>query len=147
MGTPTRLWELLVSLLVLALGSLALLLGSRFPRTEEGYLGPGLFPTLLGTVLILASLGLILSNLRKPGLLQSLEPDLLTRLLPVLALLSGLLLAPWLVPRLGLLLTTALFSMLTALLLGARWAEALFLGGFMMGFVYLVFVLLLGVQA
>lgn len=145
MENPTRPWELIGSILVLGLGITAWVLSSSFPRTDGGYLGPALFPKILGGILVATSLGLLIPNLRKPGLWQAFEPQTAQRLLPIGVLLGALLFSPWLIAKIGLVFTTVLFSMMVAILLGAKWAETLLLGAIMTGFVYLVFVVLLKV--
>jgi len=146
-ANPTRPWELLVSLIALGLGIAAWVMSNSFPRTDEGYLGPALFPKILAVVLVVAGLGLILPNIRKPGFWQSVEPNLGRNLLPVTLLLGALLLTPWLVGKIGLVMSTVLYSVVTSLLLGARWREALLVGVAMLAFVYVVFVQLLKVSA
>jgi len=136
-----------VSLIALGLGIAAWVMSNSFPRTDEGYLGPALFPKILAVVLVVAGLGLILPNIRKPGFWQSVEPNLGRNLLPVTLLLGALLLTPWLVGKIGLVMSTVLYSVVTSLLLGARWREALLVGVAMLAFVYVVFVQLLKVSA
>ncbi|MGK0617656.1 tripartite tricarboxylate transporter TctB family protein [Meiothermus cerbereus] len=145
MVNPARPFEMVVCLLALALGLAAWFPSNAFPRTAEGYLGPALFPKLLAVVLVLASLTLLYRNLRQAGLGPSFALLAWPNLLRIGGILLALLLAPWALGKLGLLGSAGLLVLLSCLLLGARWLEALLTALFMVGFVYLVFVQMLKV--
>ncbi|AWR85576.1 tripartite tricarboxylate transporter TctB family protein [Meiothermus taiwanensis] len=145
MVNPARPFELLVCLIALALGLAAWFISDTFPRTAEGYLGPALFPKLLAVGLAAASLGLIYRNLRLPGLAASFGLLAWGNLLRIGGVLLALLLTPWALDKLGLLGSAGLLVLLSCLLLGARWLEALLTALFMVAFVYVVFVQLLKV--
>lgn len=145
MGNPTRPFELLVCLIALALGLTAWFVSDSFPRTDEGYLGPALFPKMLAVGVAVASLSLLYRNLRQPGLGASLKLLAWDNLLRIGGVLLALLLAPWALDKLGLLGSAGLLVLLSSLLLGARWLEALLTALFMVAFVYGVFVQLLKV--
>lgn len=145
MGHPTRPFELLVCLIALALGLTAWFVSDSFPRTDKGYLGPALFPKLLAVGLAVASLGLLYRNLRQPGLVASLKLLAWGNLLRIGGILLALVLSPWALGKLGLLGSAGLLVLLSSLLLGARWLEALLTALFMVAFVYVVFVQLLKV--
>ncbi|MFN3390950.1 MAG: tripartite tricarboxylate transporter TctB family protein [Meiothermus ruber] len=145
MVNPTRPFELLVCLIALALGLAAWLISDTFPRTAEGYLGPALFPKLLAVGLAIASLSLLYRNLRQPGLGASLKLLAWPNLLRIGGILLALALTPWALGKLGLLGSAGALVLLSSLLLGARWLEALLTALFMVAFVYVVFVQLLKV--
>ncbi len=145
MVNPTRPFELLVCLIALALGLAAWFISDTFPRTAEGYLGPALFPKLLAVGLSLASLSLLYRNLRQPGLGASLQRLPWPNLLRIAGILLALALSPWALGKLGLLGSAGVLVLLSSLLLGARWLEALLTALFMVAFVYVVFVQLLKV--
>lgn len=145
MVNPTRPFELLVCLIALALGLAAWFISDTFPRTAEGYLGPALFPKLLAIGLAMASLTLLYRNLRQPGLGASLKLLAWPNLLRIGGILLALALTPWALGKLGLLGSAGALVLLSSLLLGARWLEALLTALFMVAFVYVVFVQLLKV--
>ncbi|MCS7195191.1 MAG: tripartite tricarboxylate transporter TctB family protein [Meiothermus sp.] len=138
MGTM-QVWERTAALLAVVLGVLALLLSRGLPQMEGGYPGPALFPSILGTVLLLSGLGLWWQGRRAPARLQGGEGRVLLALL-------GLALAPWLLGRLGLSPTAGLYAAAGALLLGVRPRGALLTGGGVALLVYLIFQRFLGVQ-
>lgn len=146
MENSSRAWEFLVSLVAIGLGIAAWVLSSDFPRTDEGYLGPALFPRILGSVLVLAGLGVIWPNLRRAGLVQAFRQEAGMHLWPVLLLVLVLAFSPWLVSKVGLLATAAGVAVLAARLLEARWIQILGMAVVFVVFIYLVFGLLLRVS-
>jgi hypothetical protein len=136
-----RFWERVGAFLALILGVAALLLSQGLPRMEEGYPGPSLFPEILGVVLTASGLALFLAG----GRVGALKAGLGRLGLPLLVAFL-LFLAPWSLPHLGLVPTSALYAFLAALLLGAGWRGAIGAGLFVVLFTYLVFVRFLGVQ-
>jgi putative tricarboxylic transport membrane protein len=146
MGSSSRIWELVVAALAIGLGVAAWVLSAGFPRTDDGYPGPALFPRLIGACLLLAGGGILFGNVRK-GLAGLVEPGEVGEFGRVAGLLLALAFAPWLFSKLGLLLTVAVFVILACLLLKARPLEALLTAGIMLVFVYVIFVRLLQVGA
>jgi putative tricarboxylic transport membrane protein len=146
----TRLWEIAVAVLAVALGIAAWVLSAGFPRTEDGYPGPALFPRLLGACLLLAGGGILLGNLRR-GLATAIaevsgsDRQELLGFARVAVLLVALAFAPWLLGQIKLLPTLGLYVILACLLLGSRWYEALLTAVVLLLFVYVVFVRLLQV--
>lgn len=130
-------WERVVALLALGLGALAWVFSFGLPRTEGP--GPELFPRILGTVLILGGIGQLLSR----GKATQGKP--LKGWLRALLLLLLLLLAPSVVPHLGLATSAALIASLGALLAHEPLSRSLVLAFFTWALVYLVFVHILGV--
>ncbi len=58
-------WDALVGALLAVLGSFVFLQARAFPTLSGGYPGPGLFPQILGGVLVVAGLSLVASGLRR----------------------------------------------------------------------------------
>lgn len=145
MKDSTPFWELQVSLIAVTLGIATWVLSKGLPRPESG-LGPDLFPKVLALVLVMSGGAILLTNLRKPGLLVSINREETSRLLIVACLLLGLLASPWLLSKLGLVLTATLFTALASLFLGARWTEALLAAAVICVIGYAIFVRLLGVS-
>lgn len=146
MDTSSRVWEIVVAVLAIALGVAAWVLSAGFPRTDDGYPGPSLFPRLIGACLLVSGGGILVGSLRK-GLAGLVQPGEMSGFGRVVLLLLSLLFTPWLLSKLGLMLTVAVFVILACLLLGARPLEALLTAGILLVFVYVIFVRLLQVGA
>ena len=141
----SRAWEFLIALVAVGLGLTAWVLSNEFPRTDEGYLGPGLFPKILGSVLVVSGLALAWPGLRRPGLGQAFRAEAGMHLWPMLLVLVVLAFTPWLISKVGLLTTAVGVAVLAAFLLEARWKQVLVMAVIFGAFIYLVFGLLLRV--
>lgn len=154
MDKETRIWESIVAVLVIGLSVIAWVVSAEFPKGDNSLVGPALFPRVLGAILIFSSLIVLIGSWSKS--IPSSIPDPSSqpassgfdrlKLLRVVGMLSALALTPLLLGQFGLLVTTILLTVGVCFLLGAKWYEALVAGGVMLGFVYLVFILLLKVQ-
>jgi putative tricarboxylic transport membrane protein len=130
-------WGRLTALLALALGLAAWVLSLGLPRSEGP--GPELFPRVLGTVLVLGGLALLRQR-EDPAPLGPGWPR-------VLGLALLFLLAPGLLPRLGLAWAAALLAGTAALLYREPWPRGALVALFTWLLVYWVFVRVLGVPA
>lgn len=134
-------WERLVGVLAAGLGVLAWVLSLDLPKAQGP--GPELFPRILGTALLLG--GLYLAWARSEGSPPSQGAGRAGVKAALLLLLF--LLAPSLLPRLGVAPTTALMAGVGTLLAGEGLARALAAALALGALAYLVFVRLLGVPA
>ncbi|BCZ87965.1 tripartite tricarboxylate transporter TctB family protein [Thermus thermophilus] len=134
-------WERLVGVLAAGLGVLAWGLSLDLPKAQGP--GPELFPRILGTALVLG--GLYLAWARSEGPPPSQAAGRAGVKAALLLLLF--LLAPSLLPRLGVAPTTALMAGAGTLLAGEGLARALAAALALGALAYLVFVRLLGVPA
>lgn len=141
----SRAWEFLVALVAVGLGIAAWVLSNEFPRTDEGYLGPALFPKILGFVLVVSGLALAWPNLRRSGLGQAFRAEAGMHLWPMLLVLVVLAFTPWLISKVGLLATAVGVAVLAAFLLEARWKQVVVMAVIFGAFIYLVFGVLLRV--
>ncbi|GAA6756847.1 hypothetical protein Thermus77420_23230 [Thermus thalpophilus] len=132
-------WERLVGVLAAGLGMAAWGLSFGLPRAEGP--GPELFPRLLGTALVLAGLYLAWE---KPKEAPSSHGRNGVR---VALLLLLFLLAPAMLPRIGVAPTTALMAGTGAFLAGERFVKAMATAAALGLLAYWVFVRLLGVPA
>lgn len=134
-------WERLVEVLAAGLGVLAWVLSLDLPKAQGP--GPELFPRILGTALVLGGLYLAWARSEGPPPSQAARrAGVKTALLLLLFLL-----APSLLPRLGVAPTTALMAGAGTLLAGEGLARALAAALALGALAYLVFVRLLGVPA
>jgi hypothetical protein len=151
----TRVWETAVLAVVVFMSVGAWVVSASFPKGDSPLVGPALFPRVLGVILLIASIGVFWES-RKAALqaareaLPSPEPqtkfDWLKLLRPIGVLfLFGL--APLMLANVGLLATVGIVTLCVCLLLGAKPLETGIASLFMVGFVYLVFILLLKMQA
>jgi putative tricarboxylic transport membrane protein len=162
MNREDRIWESIVAVLVIGLSIGAWVVSASFPQGENGIVGPGLFPRVLGVLLIVSSVMVLFGSWRKPltagpSDTGSNKPDSSTtesdqrftwpKLLRVVGLLIAVAFTPLLLGQFGLLVTSVIMTVGVCFLLGAKWHEALIAGVVMLAFVYLVFVLLLKVGA
>lgn len=144
-----HVWEMLVAVIVLFFSIAAWVYSAEFPTQENPIVGPALFPRVLGVILGGSALYLLVSNLwlwQKTRTLETGEAVLpqLGRLALVVVALA---LVPFVFAQIGLLWTAVLYTMAACLVLGAKPLEA-FLGAIvMLGFVYVVFIQILKVQA
>lgn len=134
-------WERLVGVLAAGLGVLAWVLSLDLPKAQGP--GPELFPRILGTALVLG--GLYLAWTRSEGPPPSQAAGRAGVRAALLLLLF--LLAPSLLPRLGVAPTTALMAGAGTLLAGEGLARALAAALALGALAYLIFVRLLGVPA
>ncbi|WP_024119634.1 tripartite tricarboxylate transporter TctB family protein [Thermus thermophilus] len=134
-------WERLVGVLAAGLGVLAWVLSLDLPKAQGP--GPELFPRILGTALVLG--GLYLAWARSEGPPPSQAAGRAGVKAALLLLLF--LLAPSLLPHLGVAPTTALMAGTGTLLAGEGLARALAAALALGALAYLVFVRLLGVPA
>ena len=128
----------------LLFGGIGLSVGSyavaHYPLGTALQMGPGYFPTLVAGLLIMLSVALVLRSLR----LEGPRPPLL-RLRPTISVLAACIAFGYLLKPLGLVLTTLLFVIGSAV--GGpefRWREALVLAGGLVIFAVGVFVYGLG---
>jgi putative tricarboxylic transport membrane protein len=167
MNREDRIWESIVAVLVIGLSIGAWVVSASFPQGENGIVGPGLFPRVLGVLLIVSSAMVLFGSWRKPLTASPSDTGPSTtgpsrpnsssadsdqrftwpKLLRVVGLLIAVAFTPLLLGQFGLLVTSVIMTVGVCFLLGAKWHEALIAGGVMLAFVYLVFVLLLKVGA
>ncbi|WP_276958855.1 tripartite tricarboxylate transporter TctB family protein [Allomeiothermus silvanus] len=142
-----RAWEAIVALIAVLLGLFVWYLSGDIPPGQGGAPSPAFFPRTLAGILVLGGSALLISVWRQGGLkplgMSGADLGSLWRL----GILWGALwFTPWLLPRLGLVLTAVLYGMLAATLLGARRSEVLLLGLVVGVLVHLVFAELLKVR-
>jgi putative tricarboxylic transport membrane protein len=171
MNREDRIWESIVAVLVIGLSIGAWVVSASFQQGENGIVGPGLFPRVLGVLLIVSSVMVLFGSWRKPLTASSSKTGSSTagsitagsstsnssansdhrftwpKLLRVVGLLIAVAFTPLLLGQFGLLVTSVIMTVGVCFLLGAKWHEALIAGVVMLAFVYLVFMLLLKVGA
>ncbi|AEV16362.1 hypothetical protein TCCBUS3UF1_13200 [Thermus sp. CCB_US3_UF1] len=132
-------WERWVGGLAAGLGLLTWSLSFSLPKAEGP--GPELFPRVLGTVLVLGGFYMVWAR-------PQAHPRIPKRAWPRVALFLLLfVLAPLLLPRLGVVSTTALVAGTGAFLAGEGWLKALLVALSLGLLTQWVFVRLLGVPA
>jgi hypothetical protein len=144
-----NIWEMIVGVVVLCLGIAAWVFSAEFPTQQNPIVGPALFPRALGLILGISALYMLGSNLLLWFKTKRLEPEeqVLAKLGRLGLVIVVLAFVPLVFAQIGLLWTAALYTVCACLVLGAKPLEALMGGGVMLGFVYLVFIQILKVQA
>lgn len=126
----------------LALGVAVYLLSKQFPSLDDGYPGPGLFPSIIGSAMGLSGLFILV----RPEANTDAEPaPRESNAWRIVALVALMILAYFLAPVVGLLPVVAGIVILAGLLAGVdiRWAITASVVTTI--FIYVVFTLLLGV--
>lgn len=123
--------DALTGVVLALLGSLVVITARSFPRLAGGYPGPGLFPQLLGAVLVVAGALLVAGGLagRRPPdrpLLGGSRREKVSALLVVAAVIFYLVA----VHRLGFIVVSVLIlsGLMTALGVRARWSALIGIG-------------------
>lgn len=150
----TRVWETAVLAIVVFLSIGAWVVSGSFPKGDSPLVGPAVFPRVLGVILLVSSIAVFWQSRREAlqasrEATPSPEPEVpfnwfkLLRPIGVLVLFGF---APLLLANIGLLATVGIITVCVCLLLGAKPLETGIASLGMVGFVYLVFILLLKLQ-
>lgn len=138
---PTARQDLIGGLIAVALAIYVLVEASQYPMGSLLRMGPGFFPCVVGFIILLLGLSLIAASFRKRPKADGAK----VRLRPVIAIGFGVMAFALLLERFGLIPATLALVMLSSLAEpNWRWRRTVILAVAMSAFVFLLFVVVLG---
>ncbi len=127
--------------LVLLLGLIIFLTSMDFPSLPEGHPGPGLFPKIMGILIMVAGLGLFFTRQKEAVI----ELRTSRQAIFVTGILLAVCIFPFVKDHLGFFPTLFLSVALVAILLQSIWWRAIILSAITCALIYLLFTQLLKV--
>lgn len=137
--------DIAAGLLTTGLGAWVYFVARTFPKVSEGYQGPGLFPQLIGGLLVVFGIGLMGAGIRRRIPLHAPRLVFGSGALQALLILVSVVLYLVAAPRFGFVLTSSAMLLILMVAQGTRLRRALPSTFIAVALIYVLFVRLLRV--